>query len=221
LKKAGPPSSDELASNKNKQIAKFASEVVVEHPDLDCIFVNSGIQRAFDFSSPDMVDMDVFDQELTTNYTSAVRLAKAFIPHLQQQSTKTALIFTTSQMALVPMMRCPNYGASKAALHHFILALRTQLSDGPGDVQVIEIYPPAVQTELHDAKHQPDLKNGHLIGMPLQQFTEEVWEKLVAREDQILVGSAKDIFNAFEVKRQELYQQMTEMLSGLLKQFLR
>ncbi|KAJ5404604.1 short-chain dehydrogenase/oxidoreductase [Penicillium cosmopolitanum] len=193
------------------QIAKFASEVVVEHPDLDCIFVNSGIQRAFDFSNPDMVDMDVFDQELTTNYTSAVRLAKAFIPHLQQQSTKTALIFTTSQMALVPMMRCPNYGASKAALHHFILALRTQLSDGPGDVQ----------TELHDAKHQPDLKNGHLIGMPLQQFTEEVWEKLVGREDQILVGSAKDIFNVFEVKRQELYQQMTEMLSGLLKQFLR
>lgn len=213
--------SDELASNKYNQIAKFASEVVVEHPDLDCIFVNSGIQRAFDFSNPDMVDMDVFDQELTTNYTSAVRLAKAFIPHLQQQSTKTALIFTTSQMALVPMMRCPNYGASKAALHHFILALRTQLSDGPGDVQVIEIYPPAVQTELHDAKHQPDLKNGHLIGMPLQQFTEEVWEKLVGREDQILVGSAKDIFNVFEVKRQELYQQMTEMLSGLLKQFLR
>ncbi|KAJ5762621.1 short-chain dehydrogenase/oxidoreductase [Penicillium manginii] len=193
------------------QIAKFASEVISDHPDLDCIFVNSGIQRAFDFANPDMVDMDIFDQELTTNYTSAVRLAKAFTPHLQQQTKKTALIFTTSQMALVPMMRCPNYGASKAALHHFILALRTQLSDGPGDVQ----------TELHDTKHQPDLKDGHLIGMPLQQFTDEVWEKLVAREDQILVGSATEIFDAFEIKRQELYQQMTEMLSGLLKQFLR
>lgn len=89
-----------------------------------------------------------------------MRLAKAFIPHLQKQSTQTALAFTTSQMALVPMMRCPNYGASKAALHHFILALRTQLQDGPGNVKVLEIYPPAVQTELHDAKHQPDLKDG-------------------------------------------------------------
>lgn len=165
--------------------------------------------------------MDIFDQELTTNYTSAVRLAKAFIPHLQKQAQPTALAFTTSQMALVPMMRCPNYGASKAALHHFILALRTQLHDGPGNVRVIEIYPPAVQTELHDTKHQPDLKNGHLIGMPLQEFTDEVWDKLVKQEDQILVGSAKEIFEAFEKKRQEMYQQMTEMLSGLLKQFLR
>jgi short-subunit dehydrogenase involved in D-alanine esterification of teichoic acids len=124
-------------------------------------------------------------------------------------------------MALVPMMRCPNYGASKAALHHFILALRTQLQDGPGDVKVLEIYPPAVQTELHDANHQPDLKDGHLIGMPLQEFIDEVWAQLCDGEDQIAVGSAKDIFNQFEVKRQEIYQQMTEMLSTLLKQFLR
>jgi short-subunit dehydrogenase involved in D-alanine esterification of teichoic acids len=124
-------------------------------------------------------------------------------------------------MALVPMMRCPNYGASKAALHHFILALRTQLQDGPGNVKILEIYPPAVQTELHDAKHQPDLKDGHLIGMPLQEFVDEVWRRIVEGEDQIPIGSAKDIFNAFENKRQELYHDMTELLSGLLKQFMR
>lgn len=183
--------------------------------------MNSGIQRPFDFSKPETVDMDIFDQELVTNYTSAVRLSKAFIPHLQKQPSQTAIAFTTSQMALVPMMRCPNYGASKAALHHFILALRTQLQDGPGNVKVLEIYPPAVQTELHDAKHQPDLRDGHLIGMPLQEFIDEVWSRLESGEEQIPVGSAKDIFNAFELKRQELYQQMTAMLSGLLKQFLR
>lgn len=119
------------------------------------------------------------------------------------------------------MMRCPNYGASKAALHHFILALRTQLQDGPGNVRVLEIYPPAVQTELHDAKHQPDLKDGHLVGMPLDEFIDEVWRRLGQGEDQIAVGSARDIFEAFELKRQQLYQEMTTMLSGLIKQFLR
>lgn len=35
------------------------------------------------------------------------------------------------------------------------------------------------------------------------------------------MGSARDIYNAFEVKRQEFYRDMTELLSGLLKQFLR
>ncbi|CAG8936459.1 unnamed protein product [Penicillium salamii] len=203
------------------QIPQFASEIIAENPDLDCIFVNSGIQRPFDFSKPKTVDLDIFDQELITNYTSAVRLTKAFLPHLQSLNVPTAIAFTTSQMALVPMMRCPNYGASKAALHHFILALRTQLQDGPGNVKVLEIYPPAVQTELHDAKHQPDLKDGHLIGMPLQEFVDEVWGRISQGEEQIAVGSAQDIFNAFEIKRQELYHGMTELLSGLLKQFLR
>jgi hypothetical protein len=30
---------------------------------------------------------------------------------------------------------------------------------------------PAVQTELHDEKHQPDVKNGRAMGMPLDEFT--------------------------------------------------
>ncbi|KAL4940482.1 hypothetical protein BDV06DRAFT_224055 [Aspergillus oleicola] len=203
------------------QIPQFASGVLAENPEIDCIFVNSGIQRPFDFSKPATVDLSIFDMELVTNYTAAVYLTHAFLPHLQAQKKKTALIFTTSQMALVPMMRCPNYGASKAALHHFILALRTQVKDGPGDVKVKEIYPPAVQTELHDAKHQPDLKDGHLIGMPLNEFVDEVWGALERGEEQIAVGSAKEIFDAFEPKRQGLYEEMTKMLSGLIKQFLR
>ena len=28
--------------------------------------------------------------------------------------------------------------------------------------------------ELHDTKHQPDIKDGGSIGMPLDEFTEEV-----------------------------------------------
>lgn len=124
-------------------------------------------------------------------------------------------------MALVPMMRAPGYGASKAALHHFILALRTQLKDGPGDIKVVEVYPPAVQTELHDTKHQPDLKNGHLIGMPLEEFADETWGSLVKKEEQIAVGSAREIFDAFEPKRQSVYGNLTAGLTEVLKQFLR
>lgn len=191
------------------------------NPDLDCIFVNAGIQRAFNFADPASVDIDTFDTELLTNYTAAVRLTKAFLPHLQKQPSKAALIYTTSQMALVPMMRAPGYGASKAALHHFILVLRTQLKDGPGNVKVVEVYPPAVQTELHDTKHQPDLKNGHLIGMPLNEFADETWSNLVKGEEQIAVGSAKEIFEALEPKRQGVYENFTAGLTEVLRQFLR
>ncbi|KAJ5360906.1 hypothetical protein N7517_010097 [Penicillium concentricum] len=146
---------------------------LAENPEIDCIFVNSGIQRLFNFSKPETVELNIFDQELVTNYTVPVHLTKAFLPHLQAQKKSTALAFTTSQMAIVPMLRCPNDDASKGDLQRFILALRTRLEEGPGHVKVLEIYPPAVQTELHDPKNQPDLKNGHLIGMPLKGFIDE------------------------------------------------
>ena len=41
-------------------------------------------------------------------------------------------------------------------------------------MKIVEIFPPAVQTELHDEKHQPDLKQMGKIGMPLKEFTDEV-----------------------------------------------
>lgn len=106
---------------------------------------------------------------------------------------------TTSNLGVIPMVRAPNYSASKAALHSFILVLREQLKGSK--VKIIEIYPPAVQSnigfldllsehfltfvaELHDEKHQPDIKNGRNIGMPLGDFTEEV---RVSSEDVLIL----------------------------------
>lgn len=153
-------------------IPNFAKNITTAHDDLDCVFLNSGIQRGFDFSKPESVDLDVINQEFITNYLSYLALTKAFLPFLQAKKTESSLVYTTSGLALVPIPRCPNYCASKAALHHFILCLRRQLQDSK--VKVIEIFPPAVQTELHDEKHQPDIKNGGSMGMPLDEFTKEV-----------------------------------------------
>ena len=82
---------------------------------------------------------------------------------------------------------------------------REQLRNGPGNIKVIEIFPPAVQTELHDTKHQPDIKDGGNIGLPLDEFTEETWSKLVKGDEQIPVGFVVKAFENFETKRQEMY----------------
>lgn len=50
----------------------------------------------------------------------------------------------SSGLALVPLVRCPNYSATKAALHHWILCLREQLKGSK--VKVVEMLPPAVQS---------------------------------------------------------------------------
>ena len=184
-------------------IPAFATTVTTTHPDLDCVFLNSGIQRGFNFAKPETVNMDVVSEEFTTNYLSYLALTKAFLPFLQAKNTESSLIYTSSALALIPSPICPNYCASKAALHHFILCLRRQLQGS--QIKVVEILPPAVQTELHDEKHQPDIKNGHLIGMPLDEFTDEAYRGLIEGLDQIPVGMSKKIFDAFETKRQEIF----------------
>lgn len=184
-------------------IPAFATTVTTTHPDLDCVFLNSGIQRSFNFAKPETIDMDVVSEELTTNYLSYLALTKAFLPFLQDKNTESSLIYTSSGLALIPSPNCPNYCASKAALHHFILCLRRQLQGS--QIKVVEILPPAVQTELHDEKHQPDIKNGRLIGMPLDEFTDAAYRGLIEGLDQIPVGMSKKIFDAFETKRQEIF----------------
>jgi short-subunit dehydrogenase involved in D-alanine esterification of teichoic acids len=119
---------------------------------------------------------------------------------------KSSIIYTTSGLALVPLPRCPNYNATKAALHQFILALRRQLEKTP--VTVIELFPPAVQTELHDAKHQPDIENGRQIGMPLDEFMEAAWKGLVAGKEEVAVGFAQTAVDKVDGPRKEMMAHM-------------
>ena len=112
------------------------------------IVLNSGIQRGLDFGNPESIDLDIVDLEMQTNYFSYIHLLKAFLPFLQAKSDPTAIVFMTSGLALAPLSRCPNYCASKAALHSLIMSIRFQLHQaGKGDIKVIEILPPAVQSK--------------------------------------------------------------------------
>lgn len=190
------------------------------HPDIDFVFVNPGIQRALDFTKPESVDLERFDLELKTNYTAPVYLTKAILPYLNKRSEPTAVAYTTTQLAIITLNSRPNYGASKAALHHFILALRAQLEKDSPNLKIIEVYPPAVQTELHDSKHQPDLKNGNQIGMPLADFTEQLWTGLSQGDNEIAIGTAKDAYDAVEPARQKESKKFNDIMDDALKNFL-
>lgn len=199
---------------------KFVQEVFKAHPDIDFVYLNAGVQRALDFTKPENVDLNTFDLELKTNYTAPVYLTKAILPYLNAQSRPTAIAYTTSQMAIITLTSRPNYGASKAALHSFIIALRRQLSQGGSKTSIIEVYPPAVQTELHDSKNQPDLKNGGEIGMPLADFNNELWQGLSNGKQDIAIGTAKDIWEKVEPTRLKENKDFNDTMDGALKNFL-
>ena len=204
-------------------IPSWSQEVTTQHPDIDFILLNSGIQRGFNFAEPSTVDLDVIHEEITTNYTSYIHLVTALLPHLQKRAKEigkaTGLAFTTSGLGLVPLVSRPNYSASKAGLHAFILCLRAQLKDAKsqGEVKCIEILPPAVQTELHDKKHQPDIENGRNMGMPLDVFMEKCWKGLCDGKEQIPIGMAErgyEVPDGYETRRQEHFRELNEARKG-------
>lgn len=208
--------------NKLSDIPAFAAKVVKANPDLDSVVLNSGIQRSFDFSRPETVDLTKLDEELSTNYTSYVHLSMAFLPFLQKQQGPTSIVYMSATLGIVPgMLRTGNYNASKGALHNWILVFREQLkARQDNNVHIVEVFPPAVQTELHDARHQPDLKDGGSIGMPLAQFTDELYQGLQRGEEQVGVGHGKAALEGFEKDRQKAFHDMIEMVGGLLKKHL-
>lgn len=206
------------------KIQSFADSVVAENPDLDCVIVNSGVQKAFDFSNPRSLDLSSLATELATNYTSAVYLSAAFLPHLSTQKLGH-VVYVSATLGLIPsLIRTPNYNASKAALHSFIMDFRQQLKDaGTTNVRVVEIFPPAVQTELHDTKHQPDLVNGGEIGMPLQPFVERMYDGLLNGDEQFAIGPGEALLKegGWEHERTKLFNTQQIAMKNNLAKYLR
>ena len=52
-----------------KAIPQFAAHMLSKHPDLDCVFLNSGMQRAVDWTKPENINLESFELEVLTNYT--------------------------------------------------------------------------------------------------------------------------------------------------------
>ncbi|OJZ90888.1 hypothetical protein ASPFODRAFT_125731 [Aspergillus luchuensis CBS 106.47] len=192
------------------KIPGFAAELLTKSPTIDSIFLNAGIMLPTDMTDPKKFDLSSFYKQMHVNFTSYVALTHAFLPYLTRKGGDTSLIYTTSNIAIVPATWMPAYSSSKAALGAFILCLQDQLRKT--DVKVIEVSPPAVQSELHDFMGE----EGRKVGMPLEKFTDEAFQGLVEGKDEIIVGGIgpKDVFLDIVDKRRAAATQLARMLLG-------
>ncbi|WEX11839.1 SDR family NAD(P)-dependent oxidoreductase [Chelativorans sp. AA-79] len=123
-------------------IERFARRVAAEHPRLNVLFNNAGIMRREDLT----MERDLYDAEkmIKVNLLGPIRFTNALISHLTHQAD-AAIVNISSGHAFVPLTVTPTYSATKAALHSYSVSLREQLR---GKVEVIELVPPALRTEL-------------------------------------------------------------------------
>ena len=144
-------------------IKAFAEQVTRDHPALNVVIHNAGIMRPESLAKGGVADAEAM---VATNLLGPIRLNAALLPSLMSQPRATVMT-VSSGLAFVPLAATPTYCATKAAIHSYSQSLRHQLKDTL--VQVLELAPPYVQTELMGAGQASDPR-----AMPLKNFIAEV-----------------------------------------------
>ena len=187
-------------------IRSFAEELRADYPALNVLINNAGIMRAESLQEGALEDAEA---TIMTNLLGPIRLTAALLPLLASQSQAT-IMTVSSGLAFMPMALTPTYNATKAAVHSYTQSLRYQLKDT--SVQVIELIPPAVQTELmgpEQASNPDYLPLGDFIAetMNILGTSPEVTEVLVERVKPLRFAEANGGYDAF-------FKQFNDAVSG-------
>jgi uncharacterized oxidoreductase len=146
-------------------IRKAAAQLAASHPTLNVVIHNAGIMRPENLlAQPE--NLTDAEATITTNLLGPIRLTAALLPQLQRQPRAT-IMTVSSGLAFIPMAITPTYCATKAAIHSYSESLRYQLKST--NIEVVELAPPYVQTELMGSAQAADPR-----AMPLKEFLAEV-----------------------------------------------
>jgi uncharacterized oxidoreductase len=167
-------------------IGYFARRVTAAHPRLNVLINCAGIMRWENVAAAR--DLGDAEETVKINLLGPIRLTNALVSHLREQP-QAAIVNVSSGLAFVPLASAPTYSATKAAIHSYTVSLREQLR---GRVEVIELAPPAVQTELTPGQ------STHAGYMPLAEFIDETMALFESRPTppEILVERAKVLRHA-------------------------
>ncbi len=153
-------------------IRGFAEQLTRDYPALNMVIHNAGIMRSESLREGAFADAEA---TVATNLLGPIRLTAALLPMLETQPH--AVIMTVSSgLAFVPRATTPTYSATKAAIHSYTQSLLYQLRDT--SVQVLELIPPYVQTELTGPRQASDPN-----AMPLKDFIAETMDILTNSPD--------------------------------------
>ena len=184
-------------------VAAAAETLARDFPALNVVIHSAGIMSREELASGSL-DHALAAQIINTNLLGTFRVIETFLP-LVQGKPGAALCTVSSGLAFVPFPTAPVYSASKAAVHSYTVSLRQRLR---GQVEVIEIAPPAVQTTLTPGQDSLEAY------MPLDAYIAETMANFAVQPTptENLVGNVLPLRNA---ERDGKVDVMLEMMAGL------
>lgn len=158
----------------------LAARIDAEFPKLDVLMNNAGvfIYRNLTTGTDDLLELT---REIDINLTGSIRTISVLIDRLK--ANNGTLINVSSGLAYVPLQAAPIYCATKAALHSYTVTLRQQLK---GQLEVIELMPPAVKTDL--TAELPE--DGAFTLMTTDELVKTTFAKFKSGAEEIRPGQA-------------------------------
>jgi len=167
--------------------------IAEEHPDLNVLVNNAGIQQWMSVSDDDFFQRA--KEEIAINIETPLHLTSLFmkLPSLD------TIINVTSGLSFVPLTKVPVYSATKAFFHSFTLSLRHLLK--AKNMEVIELIPPALNTDLGGV-------GLHDQAPPVSAFIEAVFEQLKQGKTEITFGFSDAMAKAGPEDLQKAFARM-------------
>ncbi|KAI9753638.1 MAG: ribonuclease T2-like [Chaenotheca gracillima] len=174
-------------------IPEFVARIVRDHPEVDCLINNAGVQRPLDINN---LDLAKADEEININIRGPMHLASAFLPHFKTRPAGAVIMNVSSVLGFVPISIVnPVYNGTKAWLHFYTMTQRTQLAKAGANIKVVEIAPPTVATDLHRERADPDdnKKEKNPNALSVEEFMEFVVRGWREDKDMIGAGSSEKV----------------------------
>jgi uncharacterized oxidoreductase len=160
-------------------IQAAAQKLISNFPGVNVLINNAGVMMLDHADKP--VDDALALSTVTTNLLGPIRMTSALIEHLKAKPD-AVIVNVSSVLGFVPMAVTAVYSATKAALHSYTLSQRYLLREQ--GIQLIEIAPPWVRTELLDSSEEER-------AIPLDQFITQAMKQFESGVDEILVSPAE------------------------------
>lgn len=164
------------------ELNRFADKVLANHPDLNILINNAGVQYRFLFTE-NQSHTGFISEEVMVNLMAPIQLTDRLLPNLIRQNN-SAIVNITSALSIAPKKCAAVYCATKSAMRSFTQALRYQLEGS--SVAVFEIVPPLVDTDMTrgrgDSKIAPQL------------LASEALKAIASGKDEILIGKTKILY---------------------------
>lgn len=183
-------------------IKQCAVQIQQDFPKLNVVVHCAGIMRLENALDG---NVDVAEATVATNLLGPLRLNAALVGSLVKQP-RAAILTVSSGLAFLPKASTITYSATKAAVHSYTESLRYQLQGS--SVQVIELVPPYVQTELMGTAQATDP-----LAMPLQAYIDETIQILANTPaiKEVLVERVKSLRFA---ERNQSYDAAFDRMNG-------